>query len=110
MGLVVWKGVIIMATYGNNTKQEYARIRDCFFDGSEKTYFTLVLALSDEERQKHEEYKKVDAVRLYNHAKNLMDQVENGEVTDDKMFQVELEIAHCLGAIDDIQMEGELER
>jgi hypothetical protein len=99
-----------MATYGNNTKQEYASVRDCFFDSSEKTYFTLVLALSDEERQKHEEYKKVDAVHLYNHAKMLMEQVENGEVPDDKMDYVEMEIAHCLGAIEDIQMEMELER
>ena len=75
-----------MATYGNNTKQEYASVRDCFFDSSEKTYFTLVLALSDEERQKHEEYKKVDAVHLYNHAKRLMEQVENGEVTQMNSF------------------------
>ena len=52
-----------------------------------KTYFTLVLALSDEERQKHEEYKKVNAVHLYNHAKMLMEQVENGEVPDDKMLE-----------------------
>lgn len=93
-----------MATIGNNTSAEYARVRDIFFgsEGERKNFENLMQ--NPNEREIHTELLKKSADELYERAMNLINRVEYGEFNQEQMERVERAIAHCLAAIEDVQL------
>ena len=97
-----------MSTKGNNTSAKKAHVRDSFFDSGEKEFFTKLLK-DPEERTLHSELLREDVEKLYKKACKLINRVEKGEFNEEQMIKVERIIAHCLAAIEDVELVKEYE-
>ena len=97
-----------MGTMGNNTNQNATELRETFFDSAEKEYFEKLLK-NPEERALHCKLLREQSKKLYERALGLIERVEVGEFNEEKMAEVEYTIAHCLAAIEDIQLVLEKE-
>ena len=62
-----------------------------------------------EERSLHCDLLRKKADELYAKAMDLIQRVDAGEFNEEKMMRVERVIAHCLAAIDDIELTLERE-
>lgn len=97
-----------MASTGNNVSGKMAHVRDSFFDSGEKEYFTDLLN-NPKEMDLHCKLLRENVDKLYKKACELINRVEKGEFDEEQMVKAERAIAHCLGAIDDIELVKELE-
>ena len=85
-----------------------AHVRDSFFDSSEKEHFTKILN-NPKEMDLHCKLLRENADKLYKKACDLINRIERGEFNEEEMEDVERIIAHCLGAIEDLELVKELE-
>lgn len=97
-----------MISEGNNMNKKIAHLRDSFFDSDEKKFFEEFLK-DPKEKNIHEKLKKEDAEKLAKMAAHFINRVEKGDFNEEEMVEIEKIIAHCLGAIEDVQLERFLE-
>ena len=97
-----------MSSEGNNMDKKIAQLRDSFFETDEKEFFETLLK-DPKEKEIHNKLKTQDAVKLAKIAAKYIKKVENCEFNDEEMVEVEKIIAHCLGAIEDVELEKVLE-
>ena len=97
-----------MATIGNNDSQEIAHVRDCFFDSMEERRFNRAINFSLKGYPMKNEidfYCDNNASQYYKLALSIINDVENGNVSDEHMLGAETLINYCLGKIDDFHLE-----
>ena len=86
--------------------QEFLRVKKVFFTNGEIEFFRRLLTLP-KERNIHFMLRELGSEFLFDNAMQLIDNVEFGIVTEEKMPFVEYKIAHYLAAINETQSDYE---
>lgn len=97
-----------MSTVGNNGIDKASLMRDSFFDSDEILYLQELLE-DPKEMKKHKKLLNERAEKLYNKAKEIYSNVEQGLYNEEEMAEAEYMLTHLLAAIEDYELALELE-